>query len=74
MSNADSSKVTDKVEQTITLDIGPARYVKVLVTADSGIFKNGHLYAKGKEAVIVLSAAQRFEAAGEVEILEEVEQ
>lgn len=43
--------------------------VRVVVTAEAGIFKNGVHYAKGQGAYISLDAAQKFENVGEVKTL-----
>lgn len=65
----DEVKVSDQVEVQVSIAIGPARYSKVKVTAESGIFKGGVQYNQGDEAVIKANAAKRFEANGDVEIL-----
>lgn len=68
----DQTNVSDHVETTLTPSpIGP-RMVKVLVTAESGIFKNGMQYDKGSEAIISLQSAQKFEALKEVQIISEL--
>lgn len=66
----DNLKVGDEVKTELTED-SPGKFSKVLVTADSGIFKGGKSYAKDEEAVIEAGAAKRFEELGEVKILGE---
>jgi len=63
----------DSAAIKVTIDVGAPRFARVKVLNEDGIFKNGNAYAKGDEAIISLSAAQGFEAAGEVEIIGEID-
>lgn len=65
----DELRVSDQVETQVTISVGPARFVRVEVLAECGIFKNGVQYDQGEEAVIVASAAKGLEANGDVKIL-----
>jgi predicted phosphoribosyltransferase len=68
----DQTNVSDHMEGTLSPSpVGP-RMAKVLVTAETGIFKNGQSYAKGSEALISLQSAHKFEAVGEVQIISEL--
>lgn len=71
--NKEQVAAADEASVKVTLDVGPARYAHIKVLAESGIFKGGNQYDKDEETVIVLSAAQRLEANGDVKILGEVD-
>lgn len=66
-------KTSDDVQAEISIPIGPATFKKVKVTAEDGIFKGGKQHDQGDELVIESAAARRFEANGDVEILEDAE-
>lgn len=68
----DDVKATDEVRTTLKLDISPARFCKVQVLAESGIFKQGKQYDKGAYAVLESRAAERLKGIGDVKIIREV--
>lgn len=67
----DEAQAADEVGITKTPDTNGPVWAKVKVTAESGLFKNGHHYEKGEIAHFSLSAARQFAALGDCEIIEE---
>lgn len=66
-------QAADQASIKVSIDVGPPRFARVRVLSEAGIFKNGRQYGTGDVAIISLSAAQAFEANGEVEIEGEVD-
>src|SRR5436853_967561 len=61
----------DEIRITKTPDTNGPVWAKVKVTAPNGLVKNGQTYEDGDTAYFSLAAAQRFQAEGDCEILED---
>lgn len=72
MSPNDNVAVGDEMTTEVVHN-NTLKWVRVLVTAKDGIFKNGRQYAEGEEACFSRQAAQAFEADKDVEILGDVD-